>query len=332
MEEAGAYEGSDHHAPIYAARSRRGTDSSSVDGWLAGAQSTRGQLPNGPEPPYASPYGSQQPSPPSQPNFFLPPGARPPSPGYNTPPPRMSHMSQNNLANIPTLPPSATGGYPGEIDAYASGRSRGYSSASQSDHERGGGQTPGPPGGGGGTGGGNVHHSGMLNKPPQSTQAGRSPLAQSYSSDMGKPQPPIPDMPTQKEKEKKKGGFWSRVGGDRKSKDAKDSRNKESLDRLPTAFATQLPRASMDDVRPSADDYREGSIHGQAPPSIQGGNHGSIHGGRAPSAHGHTASSVGHGFEESRLRSRGIDLGLHLRRDDGPDEDDVSAAVSEFRV
>jgi hypothetical protein len=98
---------------------------------------------------------------------------------------------------------------------------------------------------------------------------------------------------------------------------------------------TQLPQASMENVaRPSGEDFNntnEGSIHGQPPQSIHGNNNApSIHGApRAPSAHGH-ASSTGHGFEDSRLRSRGLDLNLHLRRDEGAEEDDVSSAVREY--
>lgn len=343
LEQAGAYgrEGSDHHAPIYAARSRRGTDSSSIDGWLAGTQPQRVQLGNGPEPPYATPpYGSQLPSPSAQPNYFLPPGAGPPlAEGYGAPTPsqptRMGHMSQSSIPNLSALPPTANAGYPGDMDAYATGRNRGYSSASQSgrgsDHESGGGG--GSVGGAGGAGPGSVHHGGMLNKPSQPGQTGRSPLAQSYSSDMSKPQPPIPEPPTakEKEKEKEKKSFWKRVGGgDRKSKDQRENKSKENLalDRVPSAFSNQPPHSSMDDItRPSADDYREGSFHGDQP-SVHG------HAPMAPSAHGHASahghsSSVGHGFEESRLRARGLDLNIMRRDDDHQTENDVSAAVRE---
>ncbi|CAK9784812.1 hypothetical protein CC85DRAFT_259921 [Cutaneotrichosporon oleaginosum] len=343
MQQANPYDDNDHPAPIYASRSRRGTDSSSIDGWLAGAQSQRAlQLANapGPEPPYASPYGSQQPTPPSSQQHFysLPPGARPPSPtayGASTPPARVSHMSQNSLHSIPTLPPPPPPpgpgpGYGADLDAYAPSRTRGYSSASQSgrgsDHEGGGGALGTAVGG---LGGGPGHLGGMLNKPREPTQTRTSPLVQSYSSDMSKPQPMLPEPPKPK---KEKQSFWKRVG-DRKSKDAKEAKNKDStfaaLDRVPSPFLTQFPQASMENVaRPSGDEFTEGSIHGQPPQSVHGNAQPpSIHGAPcAPSALGH-ASSTGHGFEDSRLRSRGLDLNLHLRRDDGPEDDDVSSAV-----
>lgn len=239
-------------------------------------------------------------------------------------------MSQNSLHNIPTLSPPQVPGYSAELDAYAVSRGRGYSSASQSgrgsDHE-GALSTIG--------GGGPGHLGGMLSKPPrEATQTRTSPLVQSYSSDLTKSHPAVPEQLSSPQKPKKeKQSFWKRVG-DRKSKDTKEAKNKDTnaavLDRVPSPIIGQPLRPGSMEIatRPSVEDLNEGSNRPQPPQSTHGhGNPQPIPGGpHTASTHGHT-SSTGHGFEESRLRVHGMDLNLRMKRDAGHHEGDVSAEI-----
>ncbi|BEJ17623.1 hypothetical protein CspHIS471_0610240 [Cutaneotrichosporon sp. HIS471] len=323
IQQANPYDDVDHATPSY--------------------PSQRPQLVNGPESPYApSPYGGpQQRTPPSSQqhlyNLPLPPGARPPSPnayGASTPPSRLNHMSQNSLHNVPTVPQPPPGtAHVTELDQYAASRSRGYSSASQSgrgsDHEGGGGVL--------GIASGPGHLGGMLNKPRDAMQP--SPLAQSYMSDvarsylsgLGKPQPALPEPPKPK---KEKQRFWKLVG-DRKSKDAKEAKNKDVnvhvLERVPSPLMAPQPppHAPMDNVhRPSAEDFNDGSIRSLPLQSIHGNSNPQpiSSAPRAHSGHGHS-SSIGHGFEDHHLRGHGININLRMKHDADHDGDDVGAQI-----
>ncbi|BEI96299.1 hypothetical protein CcaverHIS631_0112480 [Cutaneotrichosporon cavernicola] len=253
-------------------------------------------------------------------------------------------MSQNSLHNVPAVPPPPPGaGHVTELDPYVTSRSRGYSSASQSgrgsDHEGGGGAL--------GTANGPGHLGGMLNKPRDAMQP--SPLAQSYLSDLnqsylsdlGKPQPALPEPPQPKKEvpeapkpKKEKQRFW-KLGGDRKSKDAKEAKNKDVnvavLERVPSPLMAPPPplHTSMDNVkRPSAEDFNDGSIRSLPPQSLHGNSNPQPVSSApvAHSGHGHS-SSIGHGFEDHHLRAHGININLRMKRDADHDGDDVATQI-----
>lgn len=93
---------------------------------------------------YSRPDTATSGTPPSQPAFFLPPGAGPPSPQFrpatrpSTPPTsgRFTHSHHGSIPSLhnvaPNLPPHITASSYEPLDGYSSARSRGYSASSQS--------------------------------------------------------------------------------------------------------------------------------------------------------------------------------------------------------